>query len=97
MEQGDGHQLQGSRRNTTSPPILHRVLTYRLKQRQVLRIGDIWIHNYLHDSLNHFSRFYIPSVEDLFHIVDWIMRVENFGHKSHLIHERSCHNDKLEL
>jgi hypothetical protein len=85
MEQGDGHQLQGSKGNTISPPILHRVSTYRSKrQNQVLKIGGIWI-LYFPISLNHFNIFFIPRVEDFFCSGDWIMRVENSILRSYLI------------
>jgi hypothetical protein len=85
MEQMDGHQLQDFINNITLPPILRRMLTYRLqRQRQVAQIGDIWI-PISPISPNHFNRFFIPSVEDLFQVGDQILKVDNYRSKSHLI------------
>ncbi len=48
------------------------------------RLGDIWIPK-LTPSANHFPRFYILSVEDLFQVGDRIVRVEHSGTRSRLI------------
>ncbi len=85
MEQMNGQQLQDFKNDITLPPTLHRVSTHRLeKQKQVPQIGDISI-PISPISPNHLSRFFIPSVEDLFQVGDRILRVENFGSKSCLI------------
>jgi hypothetical protein len=54
----------------------------------VLQIGDIWI-LFSPISQNHFNRFFIPRVKDLFQTRDQILRVENFGGRSHLISWRA--------
>jgi len=50
----------------------------------VPRLGDIWIPKFL-VSLNHFPRFYILGVKDLFQTWDRVVRVEHAGSRSHLI------------
>jgi hypothetical protein len=50
----------------------------------VPRLGDIWIPR-SPLSPNHFARFYIPGVEDLFQVGDRIVRVEHAGSRSRLI------------
>jgi hypothetical protein len=79
-----------SRGDITSLPTLHKVSTYRLeKRRQVPRLGDIWIHvSFI--SQNHFVKFYIPSIEDLFWVKDRILKVENTQLKACLISWRAC-------
>jgi hypothetical protein len=54
------------------------------KQRGVPRLGDIWIPKAA-VSPNHFARFYIHSVEDLFQTGDRLVKVEHVGSRSHLI------------
>ncbi len=54
------------------------------RQCNVPRLGDIWIPKSA-VSPNHFSRFYIPGVEDLFQTRDRIVRVEHGGSRSRLI------------
>jgi len=83
MEQEDGHQVLNSRSDITSLPTLHKVSTYGLeRQGQVPRLGDIQIH-VSPISPNHFVKFYIPSVEDLFWVGDRILRVENTRLRAH--------------
>jgi hypothetical protein len=66
MEQGDGCQSQNYRRNTITPRTLRRVTpSFAERQCSVPRLGDIWVPK-LVVSPNHFTRFYIPGVEDLF-------------------------------
>ncbi len=48
------------------------------------RLGDIWIPK-SPISPNHFARFYIPGVEDLFKAGDHLVRVEHAGSRSCLI------------
>ncbi len=48
------------------------------------RLGDIWIPKSL-VSPNHFSRFYILGVEDLFQTGDRVVRIEHAGSRSRLI------------
>ncbi len=55
------------------------------------RLGDIWIPRSLL-SPNHFARFYIPGVEDLFQVGDRIVRVEHAGSRSRLISWRVWHD-----
>jgi len=50
----------------------------------VPRLGDIWIPKST-PSANHFPRFYIPGVEDLFQTGDRIVRVEHGGSRSRMI------------
>ncbi len=66
MEQGDGGQPQNYRSNITTPHTLHKVSSSFLeRQRNVLRIGDVWIPK-IFASPNHFIRLYIHGVEELF-------------------------------
>jgi hypothetical protein len=48
------------------------------RQRSVPRLGDLWIPK-SPVSPNHFLRFYILGVEDLFQVGDRIVRVEHSG------------------
>jgi hypothetical protein len=57
------------------------------RQCNVPRLGDIWILKSA-VSPNHFSRFYIHGVEDLFQTGDRIVRVEHGGSRSRLINWR---------
>lgn len=67
--------------------------TYRLeKQKEVPQIGDISI-PISPIFPNHFSKYFIPSVEDLFQVGDCILKVEDFGSKSCLISWRVCFDD----
>ncbi len=85
MEQGDGCQSHSYRHNTTTPRTLRRVTpSFAERQCSVPRLGDIWIPKSV-VSLNHFARFYIPGVEDLFQIGDRLVRVEHARSKSRLI------------
>jgi len=84
MEQGDGCQSHSYKHNTTTPRTLHRVTpSFAERQRSVPRLGDIWIPKSV-VSPNHFARFYIPGVEDLFQIGDHLVRVEHAGSRSRL-------------
>jgi hypothetical protein len=85
MEQGNGCQSQSYRRHTTTPRTLHRVTPIFVeRQRSVPRLGDIWIPKSI-VSPNHFARFYIPGVKDLFQTRDRVVRVEHAGSRSRLI------------
>jgi hypothetical protein len=67
------------------PHTLRRVTPiFAERQRSVPRLGDIWIPKSL-VSPNHFPRFYIPSVEDIFQIGDRVVRIEHARSRSHLI------------
>jgi hypothetical protein len=57
----------------------------------VPRPGDIWIPK-LTPSVNHFPRFYILGVEDLFQVGDRIVRVEHSGTRSCLISWQVWHD-----
>jgi hypothetical protein len=77
MEQEDGFQMQDFQNNIILRPTLHRVSTHRSeRQRQMSRIGDIWI-PFSPVSPNHFNNFFILGVENLFQAKDQILRVEN--------------------
>jgi hypothetical protein len=57
---------------------------------------DIWIPCLL-ISPNHFNRFFIPKVEDLFCSGDWIISVENLILNSRLINWKAYQNNNLEI
>jgi hypothetical protein len=96
MEQGGGHQPHSYRPNSTIPPTLRRVSPIFVeKQRNVPRVGDIWIPK-LAMSPNHFVRLYIPGVEDLFQEGDHILRVEHGGSTSRLISSKIWRNQERE-
>jgi len=63
------------------------------RQRGVPRLGDIWIPKAI-VSPNHFARFYIPGVEDMFQTGDRLVRVEHVGSRSRLINWRVWRNPK---
>ncbi len=48
------------------------------------RLADIWIPKFF-VSPNHFPRFYISGVEDLFQTGDHVVRIEHAGSRSRLI------------
>lgn len=94
MEQGDGCQSHSYRHNTITPRTLRRVTTsFAEKQRSVPRLGDIWIPKSV-VSPNHFARFYIHGVEDLFQIGDRLVKVEHAGSRSRLISWRVWRDPK---
>jgi hypothetical protein len=71
------------------------VSTHKSKrERQLLKIGDIWI-LFSHGSLNHFSRFFIPKVEDLFQTRDQVLKLENSRSRSRLINWRVFDDDNF--
>jgi hypothetical protein len=85
MEQGDGCQSQSYRHNTTTPRTLRRVMPlFAERQCSVPRLGDIWVPKSA-VSTNHFTRFYIPGMKDLFQIRDHLVRVEHGGSRSRVI------------
>jgi hypothetical protein len=85
MDQGVGFQPHNYRHSTTSQRTLRRVtLSSAERQCSIPRLGDIWVPKSA-PSTNHFPRFYIPGVEDLFQIRDRIIRVEHGGSRSRLI------------
>jgi hypothetical protein len=85
MEQGDGCQSQSYRRSTTMPHTLRRVTPlFAERQRSVPRLGNIWVPKSV-VSPNHFTRFYIPGVKDLFQVGDHLVRVEHGGSRSRVI------------
>jgi len=94
MEQGDGHQPQNYRCNSTTPPILRRVTpSFVERQSSVPGLGDIWVPK-LAVSPNHFVRLYIPSVEDLFQVGNWLLKVEDGGSRFRLISWRIWRNQE---
>jgi hypothetical protein len=81
----DGYQSQSYRRHTITPHTLRRVTPiFAERQRSVPRLGDIWIPKSAISS-NHFARFFILGVEDLFQTRDRVVRVEHAGSRSRLI------------
>jgi hypothetical protein len=54
------------------------------RQRSVPRLGNIWVPKSA-VSPNHFTRFYIPGVEDLFQIRDHLVRMEHGGSRARII------------
>jgi hypothetical protein len=81
----DGYQSQNYRCHTTTPHTLRIVAPiFAERQRSVPRLGDIWIPKSVVSS-NHFARFYIPGVEDLFQTGDRVVRVEHAGSRFRLI------------
>jgi hypothetical protein len=85
MEQKDGCPSHSYRRNTTTPHTLRRVTPiFAERQHSVPRLGDIWIPK-SPVSPNHFARFYIPGVEDLFKAGDHLVRVEHARSRSRFI------------
>jgi len=85
MEQGDGSQSQSYKRSTTTPRTLRRVtLLFVERQRSVPKLGNIWVPKSV-VSPNHFTRFYIPGVEDLFQITDRLVKVEHGGSRARVI------------
>jgi hypothetical protein len=90
----DGYQSQRYRRHTTTPRTLRRVTPiFAERQCNVPRLGDIWIPKSA-VSPNHFARFYIPGVEDLFQTGDRVVRVEHAGSRSRLISWRIWHDSE---
>jgi hypothetical protein len=85
MEQGDGCQSHSCRRNTTMPHTLRRITPlFAERQCSVPKLGDIWVPKSA-VSPNHFTRFYIPGVKDLFQVGDHLVKVEHGGLKSRVI------------
>jgi len=85
MERGTGRVPKNYRRSSTLPPTLRRVAPeFAERQRNVPRLGDIWIPR-LEVSPNHFVRLYIPGVQDLFQVGDRLLRVEHSGSRSRII------------
>jgi hypothetical protein len=85
MDQGAGSQPRDYKHKITSQRTLRRVTPLLAeRQRSIARLGDIWV-PISAPSANHFPRLYIPGVEDLFQIGDWIIRVEHGGSRSRLI------------
>jgi hypothetical protein len=54
-------------------------------------IGDIWIPN-LSIPPNHFARFYMHGVKDIFQIGDLVFRVEHIGARSRLMSHKTWHD-----
>jgi len=85
MEREAGYGSQSYRTASFSPPILRRVAPDRAeRQTSVLRLGDIWVPKSAVFP-NHFARFYIPGVEDLYQEGDRILRAQHSGSRSRLI------------
>jgi hypothetical protein len=94
MEQTDGRPSHSYRHNTTTPHTLRRVISiFAERQRSVPRLGDIWIPK-SPILLNHFPRFYIPGVEDLFQTGDRVVMIEHAGSRSRLISWRVWHDSE---
>ncbi len=94
MEQRDGYPSHRYRHSNTTSHTLRRVTPiFAERQRSVPRLGDLWIPK-SPVSPNHFPRFYIPGVEDLFQVGDRIVRVEHSGSRSRLISWRVWHDSE---
>jgi len=92
MEQRDGCQSHSYKHNIITLRTLRRVTPmFAERQRGVPRLGDIWIPKVV-ISPNHFARFYIPGVEDLFQTRDRLVKVEHAGSRSRLISWRVWRN-----
>jgi hypothetical protein len=88
----DGYQSQSYRRHTTTPRTLRRVMPiFAKRQPSVTRLVDIWIPKSV-VSPNHFARFYIHGVEDLFQTGDRVVKVEHVRSRSRLISLRIWHD-----
>jgi len=88
MEHRGGCQFHSYKHNTTTLRTLRRITPmFAKRQRGVPRLGDIWIPKAA-VSPNHFARFYIPGVEDLFQTGDRLIGVEHAGSRSRLINWR---------
>lgn len=96
MEQEGGSQQQNSKGSTILPPTLCRISALGSEiYIRVLRIGDIWIPR-LTISSNHFTRFYIPGVEDLLQPSDKILRVQHVGMRSRLLNWKIWHTSDVD-
>ncbi len=85
MEREDGFQSRNYKSSFTSPPTLRRVSPMSTECRaSVPRLGNIWVPKST-PSTNHFPRFYIRGVEDMFQVGDRIIRVEHGGMRSQMI------------
>ncbi len=85
MERGTGRVPRNYRRASTLPPTLRRVAPeFAERQRNVPRLGDIWIPR-SEASPNHFVRLYISGMQDLFQVGDRLLRVEHSGSRSRVI------------
>jgi hypothetical protein len=94
LEHEDGFQAQDFKDNIILPPTFQKVSTHRFeRQKKVLQIGDIWI-PFSPISPNHFNRFFIPRVEDLFQIGNRVLKV-NSRARSRLISWRMFDDDNF--
>jgi len=76
MDQMASIQLHNSSNNSISPPTLHRdtdIVIVRIGEMP--RVGDIWILKCVR-SLNDFTHFFIPIIENLFQAGDKILRTK---------------------
>jgi len=62
----------------------------------VPRLGDIWVPKSV-VSPNHFTRFYIPGVEDLFQVGDHLVRMEHGGSRACVISWRIWRDSEAKL
>jgi len=85
MEQTDGYPFHNYKRSTTTSHTLRKITPLFIeRQRSVPRLRDLWMPK-THVSPNHYPKFYIPGVADLFQVGDCIVHVEHIGSKSRLI------------
>ncbi|CAK9257908.1 unnamed protein product [Sphagnum jensenii] len=85
MEREAGYGSRSYRSTSISPPTLRRIAPDRAeRQASVPRLGDIWVPKSA-VSPNHFTRFYIPGVEDLYQEGDRVLRLQHSGSRSRLI------------
>jgi hypothetical protein len=85
MEREPGSTHQSYRSTSTTLPTLRRIApAFSERQSGLPRLGDIWVPKSA-TSPNHFTRLFIPGIEDLFQEGDHLIRVEHSGSRSHLI------------
>ncbi len=92
MEREAGYGSRSYMTASISPPTLRIIALDRAeRQANVPRLGDIWVPKSV-VSPNHFTRFYIPGVEDLYQEGDRVLRVQHSGSCSRLISWRIWKN-----
>jgi hypothetical protein len=88
MEREPGSTHQSYRSTSTIIPTLRRIApAFSERQSGLPRLGDIWVPKFA-SSPNHFTRMFIPGIEDLFQEGDRLIRVEHSGSRSRFINWR---------
>ncbi len=65
------------------------------RTKEILRVVDIWIPNFAR-SHNHFTKFFMPEIENLFQAGNMIVRVEASSLSSQLVCWRLWQNVELQ-